>query len=306
LVIDSDEYWNYIHSQPDEKQVYKTVPVPVAVPSFPVEQTHNLNVTGQRGTNDSYTESGILMGQLQQTDVTPSTETNDSNPSLNSSYNSPTPPSDPGSMHTLTNNTVTTVLSPTNPSQTTVSQNSTSPPVPLLSSNGTLPPVSLNENSTYVTIQLLPNSSPLFFECNQTAVNGLPTLPGLNATASTIKVLTDGNPNTQILGNATFDLIFEKPFKDKEGPELLIYEAGQDMESFSLMIFINGTEYGSPTNHVGYSSSVTDDCGNSINAFKLDLAGIGIPAGSSITGLRINNDPDKNGVADFSDITTFR
>jgi hypothetical protein len=72
------------------------------------------------------------------------------------------------------------------------------------------------------------------------------------------------------------------------------------------MIFINGTEYGSPTNHVGYSSGVTDDCGNLINAFKLDLADIGIPAGSSITGLRINNDPDKNGEADFSDITTLR
>jgi hypothetical protein len=153
-----------------------------------------------------------------------------------------------------------------------------------------------------VTVELLPESSPLFFKCNETPENGESTLPGMNAASSTIQALTDGDANTQILGKAVFNLKFEKPFVDMPGTDLVIYEAGQNSESGNVMYF-NETTSGSSANFVGFSSGVTDDCGNPINAFKLDLATqFSIPVGSTITGLTINNDPDNDGGADFSDI----
>jgi len=51
-----------------------------------------------------------------------------------------------------------------------------------------------------------------------------------------------------------------------------------------------------------FPSEISDGCGNSIYPFQLDLELFSIPAGSTITGLRINNDPDNNGGAHISDI----
>ena len=160
----------------------------------------------------------------------------------------------------------------------------------------------VSSNGTSVTVELLPDASPLFFKCNETSDNGESTLPGLNVTASAIQALTDGDPNTEILGKVIFDLKFEKPFIDMPGTDLIIYEAGQNTESGSIM-YTNGTA-SSDLNFVGFPSEVTDECGNPINAYKVDLANLGIPAGSTISGLRIDNDPDNDGGADFSDIAT--
>lgn len=304
LVIDSDEYWNYIESNPSEKQVFKTVPVPVAVPSFPVEQVNNLNMTGLNRGNGTFNENSNLTSNTQQSNISPSI--NQNNSSLNPSFSSYPPPSTPTPTPRPINNAVSTSTSPVSPQERTISENSTSPPVPLPSSNGTLTAgtSSQNSNGTYVTIQLLAGSSPLFFKCNETSVNGESTLPGLNVTASATQAITDGNPNTQILGNVTFDLNFEKPFIDRPGTDLIIYGVG--VESVGIK-YINGTETESdfPSNWYGLPMGISDDCGNPKSAFQLDLEMLSIPAGSSITGLRINNDPHKNGGAHISDITTF-
>jgi hypothetical protein len=46
-----------------------------------------------------------------------------------------------------------------------------------------------------------------------------------------------------------------------------------------------------------------DSCGNQINSYQLDFSSLP-HEGSTIYGIRIDNDPDKNGGADISDITT--
>jgi hypothetical protein len=46
----------------------------------------------------------------------------------------------------------------------------------------------------------------------------------------------------------------------------------------------------------------TDSCGNQINSYQLDFSSLP-HEGNTIYGIRIDNDPDKNGGADISDIT---
>lgn len=69
LVIDSEQYWNYIESNPSEKQVFKTVPIPVAVPSFPVEQVNNLNMTDLNRGNGTFNENSNLTSKTQQSNI---------------------------------------------------------------------------------------------------------------------------------------------------------------------------------------------------------------------------------------------
>jgi hypothetical protein len=304
LVIDSDDYWNYIHSNPDDNSTFKDIPVPVAVPRFPPDRSAGLNITSQTVTNNTYNEKNTSIStRLQRTNIPSSITTNFPTLNPNSSYNMSAPTT--AQTPTLTNNNASTPSTKIDPVQSTTAINLISHAAVLPSSNDTQVTTlhqSLDSDGTIVTIGLPPNSLPLFFECNVTKINGSSTLPGLNATASAIQALTDGNPNTQISGNVTFDIKFEKPFIDKPGPDLIVYGADQKIESSSIT-FINGTESGSPVNFVGSPSPNSDSCGNPINAFKLDIAGMfPIPVGSIITGLRINNDPDNNGGAHISDI----
>jgi hypothetical protein len=294
LVIDSGEYWSYIESSPDEKQVFKTVPVPVSVPSFPVDQLRNsnTNTTGLKndnGTNNEINNESII----QQSNVYPSIIQNNSNLSPSSNLSLPL----------IQTNNISLEVSP---SQRTTGNLTFTHYISLPSTNETftagIASSDSNPNATYVTIDLLPNSSPLFYKCDETTVNGSSTLPGLNVTDSLIQALTDANPDTQILGNITIDINFQKPFTDKPGRDLIIYEIGNNTESLNIMTLINESASGSPVNFVGYPTGDTDGCGNPINTIQLDLVQIGIPAGSAISGLRINNDPDNNGGAYTSDI----
>jgi hypothetical protein len=56
---------------------------------------------------------------------------------------------------------------------------------------------------------------------------------------------------------------------------------------------------------VGAPSDKSDSCGNKLNTYQLDFTNL-MHEGNTISGLRINIDPDNNGGADIADITTVK
>jgi hypothetical protein len=292
LVIDSDDYWNYIHSHPANYSIFKTVPVPVAVPSFPVDLLRNLNATHLNNANITHNEISFK-SNIQQGNVYPSIDQNNSNLNPNSNLNLPL----------IEPNKISPEVNPQRPTE-----NSTLIlPLPLHSANKTLTASIASPhsktNSTFVTIDLVPESSPLFYNCNQTTANGSSTLPGLNVSASFIRVLTDANPDTHISGNATFDIIFEKPLADMPGPDLIINETGTDTEFYSMEALSKNNKSLGAKMFVSNPTMSVDACGNFINTFQIDFQGLP-HEGDTILGLRIDNDPDRNGGAELSDIST--
>jgi hypothetical protein len=294
VTIDSDEYWDYISSNPEDNHIFKTIP---SIVDNTQQKTYDIHEDPRFSGNNTLTNGPTDIQN--NTQISNTKKSNSIPPTLNS------PPTVviPNSNVTVSNqfnSQVTTSNTTTMPPQNLTS------PVPLESNNqpSNVSGLSPMSNETYVTIKLLPASSPLFFKCNVTSENGSSTLPGLNATASLSQVLTDNDSDTYISGNATLDIMFETPLADMPGPDLIINESGTDMESFSVGILTNdNATYGS-LNVVGGSSGSTDNCGNQINTSQLDFSSIP-HEGNMISGIRIDNDPDKNGGADISDITTI-
>jgi hypothetical protein len=278
LVIDSDDYWNYIEAGGNNNTAFKTVPVPVAVHSLPVDRLSNLNKTGLDRDNGTYYEINNLRFGTQRSNLSAS---------LNENNLSPIPEID-NSQVTNENSTLTpSVLLPSTNESLTHGMSS----------------FNSNANATYVTVEMLPNSSPLFYKCNETTVNGSSMPHSLNGSAGIIQALTDGNPSTHISGNVTFDIMFEKPLRDMAGPDLIINESGTDMEFYNVEIISKDSASLGPKMFVSNPTPSVDACGGQINTFQIDFEGLP-HEGDTISGIRINNDPDKNGGADISDITT--
>jgi hypothetical protein len=173
---------------------------------------------------------------------------------------------------------------------------------PALNSSSILTSGSANPNGTNASFKSLPGTSPLFIKCNESS-KGSSSLPGLNATASLAQVLTDRNSDTALAGSATFDIIFEDPLTDMPGPDLIINETGSNQESYNIAILSSDNKTLSSQNTVGPATNSTDSCGNQINTNQIDFESL-VPSGSAILGIRIDNDPDRNGGADISDLTT--
>jgi hypothetical protein len=293
ITIDSNEYWDYIYSNPKYNQKFKTIPTVV---DNTQQKPYDIHEDPRFSGNSTLTNStvyGIQNSNISSPQNNSNTNPSNASTSIVSSDNTSIDIQSLPREFVTTNATATPVL--------TYPQNSTSN-ISATSNNNTSNTTSAASNETYVTIKMLPVSSPLFFKCNISAENGSSTLPGLDAAASLGQVLIDNNSDTHLAGNATFDIIFETPLVDRPGPDLIINESGSNMESFSVGILTNdNATYGS-LNVVGGSSGSTDNCGNQINTYQLDFSSIP-HKGNTISGLRIDNDPDKNGGAELSDIT---
>jgi hypothetical protein len=105
------------------------------------------------------------------------------------------------------------------------------------------------------------------------------------------------------MGNATFDIIFEKPLTDMPGPDLIINESGAEWESYSVALLSNDNTTSESIRFYTLPSGGVDSCGNQVNSHRLDFKDVD-QGGNAIRGIRIDNDPDKNGGAEISDITT--
>jgi hypothetical protein len=292
ITIGSNEYWDYISSNPKNNQVFKTIP---SIVDTTQQKTYDIHEDPRFNGNITSTNN-TSFGIQQNNNISSSSRT---------SLNSTVP-------LTLANNLSSTSANQVNPLQSTA-ENSTSPiPVPLPSSNDLTNLTNItapSANSTIVTIDLLPNSLPLSYKCNQTTVNSSTALPGPNITGSLFQALTDGNLDTGILGNVTLDIDFQTPITDQPGFDLVIYEVGQNVVSFRpimLMVYINGTEY-SHGYLIEYQTFENDSCGNPINYVQLDFEQFGIMPGDTIADItiRIDNDYHKNGGVGIRDITTL-
>jgi hypothetical protein len=298
ITIDSAEYWDYISSDPKENQVFKTIPSVVDATQQKEYDIHedprfNGNITSNSTSYDTMTNNASSSTQNNSNSFPSLSNTSTSVvPNNNSDINSQYIPQE---ITTNTTSDASILPSPQNPvsniSGTSVNE----------TSNVTT--LSMASNETYIDIKLLPASEPLFFKCNVTTENGSQTLPGINASESLAQVLTDNDPDSHLAGNVTFDIIFEKPLADMLGPDLIINESGSDSESYNVGVLTGNNSTQGTLNVVASPIGTTDSCGNQINSYQLDFSSLP-HAGSTIYGIRIDNDPDKNGGADISDITT--
>ena len=154
-----------------------------------------------------------------------------------------------------------------------------------------------------ITIELLPNSSPRFFECDLTPTNGTAFISGFNPDESAQSVLTDGNPDTAIMGDARFSVNFSDPLLNLPGPELRVIELAS-AESFNSS---------ADNSNVGENSitvspqpgNTTNGCNYSINEAQIDLQNIGISEGSSVPFISFDNLGEEDSLlgADIADIS---
>jgi hypothetical protein len=157
------------------------------------------------------------------------------------------------------------------------------------------------------SVKLLPESSPHFFKCNETPTEGSPTLPGLDIESSVKTAITDGDPNTEILGKAIFDITFDSPLENNEGPDFAVHEvggSGTTPESFKVA---SVNDEGSASNfkeYMGSATGSTDDCGFGIFSAQIDLSDVGIEEDDTISTIRIDNNgaPGCCTGADISDV----
>jgi hypothetical protein len=210
---------------------------------------------------------------------------------------------------TTTNGRTTTTTTPspqpppatTTTTSTTTTTTTTPPPPPIAS------------------VTLHPDSVPQFFECGETPDTGSPTLPGLDVQSSAYTAITDGDANTEILGRAIFDVTFSEPITNRPGPDLLVYEIGNDPEPFNVTLFSGDilTQSIQYTAVVASATGDTDDCGFVVNTAEIDLSdfGIGGEEGEqgdneeiiAITGIRVDNLGAEGCCtgADISDVVIF-
>jgi hypothetical protein len=295
ITIDSDEYWDYISSNPKDNQTFKTIP---SVVDTTQQKTYDIHEDPRFNGNNTLTnDTSYDMGN----NISSSNQNNSSSLSALSNASTPIVQSNNSVVNNqyipqeITTNTTSILSSPQKP------MSNISGPSYNETSNVTT--LSTASNETYVDIKLLPASEPLFFKCNVTTENASPTLPGLNVSESLAQVLTDNKSDTHLAGNATFDIIFEMPLADMPGPDLIINESGSDSESYSVGVLTGNNSTQGTLNVVASPIGTIDSCGNQINSYQLDFSSLP-HQGNAIYGIRIDNDPDKNGGADISDIIT--
>jgi hypothetical protein len=297
ITIDSAEYWDYISSNPKENQIFKTVPSVVDA-----TQQKEYDIHEDPRFNGNMTSNSTSYDTIKNNASSSTQNNSNSFPALSNASTSVVPnnSSDVNSHYIPQEITAkTTSSTPILPSQKPVSNISGT----TYNETSNMTTLSVTSNETYVDIKLLSGSEPLFFKCNVTTENASPTLPGLNASESLAQVLADNDPDTHLAGNATFDIIFEKPLADMPGPDLIINESGSDSESYSVGVLTGNNSTQGTLNVVASPIGTIDSCGNQINSYQLDFSSLP-HEGSTIYGIRIDNDPDKNGGADISDITT--
>jgi PsbP-like protein len=205
----------------------------------------------------------------------------------------PTPPQDNATTTTATNKTTTPIDANKTTTTTTGAGQQQQPQRPLS------PPT-----LSVASIKLLPESSPHFFKCNETPTEGSPTLPRLDVESSANTAITDGDPNTEMLGKAIFDITFDSPLENNAGPDFAVHEVGSVPESFKVAS-VNAE--GSASNFKDYTGSTTgstDDCGFEIFSAQIDLSDVGIEEDDTISTIRIDNNgaPECCTGADISDV----
>ena len=161
---------------------------------------------------------------------------------------------------------------------------------------------STTSDTSGISINMSSQSSPRLYICGMTPVNGTTIGEGVNESAEA--ALTDGNPNTAIMGNATFDVSLtgqnESSFINNPGPELGVIEL-HGAERFEVSVgneSISGRA--TPTNS-------TNGCDYIINQALIDLSSLGVPNGSSVSSVRFNNlgVTDSLDGADIAEISVF-
>jgi hypothetical protein len=164
---------------------------------------------------------------------------------------------------------------------------------------------SQSSNQSKIMISLTQDSSPRFYECNVTPINGSSTLNGLGPDESAQNVLTDGNPNTGIMGDARFAVQFNEPLMNFPGPELKVVELS-GVEPFNSSVVFNSEE--NLISVTPQSINETNSCNYSINEAFIDLQDLGIPEGSSVTFVNLDNlgDADTLMGADIGDISILQ
>jgi hypothetical protein len=154
-----------------------------------------------------------------------------------------------------------------------------------------------------INIELLPDSSPRFFECDVTPTNGTSSINGLNSDESAQSVLTDGSPDTAIMGDARFSVHFSEPLMNHAGPELRVIELS-GAESFNSSV--NNSNMGEKSITISPpSGNVTNSCNYSINEAQIDLQDFGISEGSSVSSINFDNRGEEDSLlgADIADIS---
>jgi hypothetical protein len=138
-----------------------------------------------------------------------------------------------------------------------------------------------------ITINLFQDSSPRFFECGNTPLNGNSSINGLNPEESAKNVLTDSNPDTAIMGDARFNVHSNGPLINHPGPELRVIElAGAESFNASVNVSNNG-DNSIPASLQPFNE--TNSCNYSLNEALIDLQEFGIPEGSSVPFISIDN-----------------
>jgi hypothetical protein len=130
------------------------------------------------------------------------------------------------------------------------------------------------------------SADPLFAICG-TSLRGNSTLPGLNVTQSLNQVLFDNSSESQLIGDAAFDIIFSSSNATQlNGPgyDIAVSELGSpERFQISLIGSARALQYApAPTQY-------RNECGKIINAAGIDLDAFGIDNDTSIRGLRIDN-----------------
>jgi hypothetical protein len=146
------------------------------------------------------------------------------------------------------------------------------------------------QGSTETVIELLPSSLPRFFDCGETRIDGAISLAGLNADDSAQSALTDGDLNTIIMGKAIFDVSnVNSSIVNIPGPDLIVVEMhNPEPINASIPDFdTGGSKVESPT--PSNNTDIVNCRGWKMNQAFVDLNNFGIPEGSAVPSIRLDN-----------------
>lgn len=125
-----------------------------------------------------------------------------------------------------------------------------------------------------------------FFDCENTPVSG----SALSPDQSLRSVLTDKNLDTAIMGRAIFDVsTVNSSIVNGPGPELMVVELhNPERINFSIPNFVTDGPKALVMKPIPMRDTY-NSCGYPANQASVDLSIFGIPAGSAIPSVRINN-----------------
>jgi hypothetical protein len=169
----------------------------------------------------------------------------------------------------------------------------------------TVPGFAFEANSGADGARVVAGAQPSFFECGLTPELGLPTLPGLTATASATRVVSDGSADSEVLGKAVLDVGFsDNVVVNATGPDLAVFESGRP-EGFKVSVFdaVAGA-FSTPLSVDPAEIGFYDHCGYPVNAALIDLAQFGVQTLGTVSLVRIDNLGEPGGFngADVADV----